>query len=160
MSWRTVRGSDIHDSLYRYILLIHILGATIWTGGHLVLALRILPAVLRARSASMLLDFEKRFEPLGMAALVTQVVTGMWLAPRLVPPSMWFDFDVAASRMLMLKFACLALTIAFALDARFRVLPKLRDENVHSMLPHITSVTILGVLFVFAGVGVRTGGWM
>lgn len=145
--------------MYRYILLIHILGASIWTGGHIILATRILPRVLRARSAAMLLDFEKRFEPIGMGALLTQVVTGLWLAPRLVPPSIWFDAGIPASRMLMLKFACLVLTIAFALDARFRVLPKLRDDNVQAMLPHIIAVTILGILFVVAGVGIRTGGW-
>jgi len=27
------------------------------------------------------------------------------------------------------------------------------------MVPHIVSVTTLGVLFVVAGVGFRTGGW-
>jgi len=145
--------------VYPYILLIHILGATIWTGGHILLALRILPRVLRERSSAMLLDFEKRYEPLGMSALVAQVITGLWLAPRLVPPSMWFNAGIPASRMLMLKFACLALTIAFALDARFRVLPRLRDDNVRTMVPHISAVTTLGVLFVAAGVGIRTGGW-
>ena len=145
--------------MYPYVLLIHILGATIWTGGHIILATRILPRVIRERSAGLLLDFEKRFEPIGMSALVTQVVTGLWLAPRLVPPSMWFNVDVPASRMLMLKFACLALTICFAIDARFRVLPRLRDENVKTMVPHICAVTTLGILFVVAGVGIRTGGW-
>lgn len=145
--------------MYPYILLLHVLGATIWTGGHIILAVRILPRVLREHSAAMLLDFEKRFEPIGMSALVTQVATGLWLAPRLVPPSMWLDANVPVSRMLMLKFACLALTIGFALDARFRVLPRLRDDNVRTMVPHIYAVTTLGVLFVVAGVGIRTGGW-
>ncbi len=37
--------------MYATILLLHILGATIWTGGHLVLAVTILPRVLRERSA-------------------------------------------------------------------------------------------------------------
>jgi putative copper export protein len=145
--------------MYPFILLIHIVSATIWTGGHIILALRILPRAVGQRSAAMLLDFEKRFEPLGMSALVTQVITGLWLAPRLIPPAMWFDAQVPASRMLMMKFICLALTIAFALDARLRVLPKLRDDNVYTMVPHVSAVTILGVLFVAAGIGIRTGGW-
>ena len=145
--------------MYRLILLLHILGATIWVGGHLVLALRILPSVLRARSAAMLLDFEKKYEPLGMTALATQIVTGLWLASQLVPTELWLSLGNPYSRMVVMKLACLALTAAFAIDARFRVLPRLRDENVHAMVPHISGVTMLGVLFVVAGVGFRTGGW-
>jgi putative copper export protein len=145
--------------MYKYILLIHILGATVWTGGHLVLALRILPGVLRTRSAAMLLDFERRYEALGMTALVLQVITGLWLAQRLVPVGMWLSLDNPFSRMVVMKLVCLLLTVAFAIDARFRVLPRLRDDNVQTMVPHISGVTTLGVLFVVAGVGFRTGGW-
>jgi putative copper export protein len=145
--------------MYRYVLLVHIVSATVWTGGHLVLALRILPDVLRRRSASALLDFERRYEPLGMSALVVQVISGAWLASRLVPFSLWLTLGNPTSRMVVMKLTCLALTIAFALDARFRVLPRLRDANVQTMVPHIIAVTVLGVLFVVAGVGFRTGGW-
>lgn len=146
-------------TVYRYVLLLHVLGATVWTGGHLVLATRILPVAVRRHSAATLLDFEKRYEALGMSALVLQVVTGLWLASHLVPPSMWISLGNPISRMLVLKFLCLAITVAFALDAQLRVLPRLRDENVTSMLPHVVSVTTLSVLFVVAGVGIRTGGW-
>ena len=145
--------------MYRYVLLLHIVAATVWTGGHLVLALRILPGVLSRRSASMLLDFERRYEPLGLSALVVQVISGAWLASRLVPFSLWLSLGNPTSRMVVMKLTCLAFTIAFALDARLRVLPRLRDDNVRTMVPHITAVTVLSVLFVVAGVGFRTGGW-
>lgn len=145
--------------MYRYVLLLHVLGATIWTGGHLFLALRILPRALRARSASMILDFEQRFEPLGLSALVLQVVTGLWLAQQLVPPRMWFVPTFPASQMITAKFVFLLMTMAMALYARFRVIPRLTDETVHSMAVPISVVTILAVLFAVAGVGVRTGGW-
>ena len=145
--------------MHRYVLLLHILAASVWVGGHLFLALRLLPEIVRTRSAALLLDFERRYEPLGMTALAVQVVSGLWLAARLVPPSMWLRTDIPASRMLMLKFGALALTILFALDARFRVLPKIDDQRVTSMVPHISAVTLLGIVFVVAGVGIRTGGW-
>ena len=145
--------------MYKYILLTHILAATVWTGGHLMLALRIIPAVLRTRSAAMLLDFERRYETIGLPALAVQIVTGPWLASRLVPINLWLSVANPYSRMVVLKLFCLALTAAFALDARFRVLPRIRDENVHTMLPHVIGVSILSVLFVVAGVGFRTGGW-
>ena len=145
--------------MYRYILLIHVLGATIWTGGHLFLALRILPKALRERSASMILDFERRFEPLGLSALVAQVLTGLWLAQQLVPPRMWFALNFPASQMIAAKFLFLLMTITLALYARFRVIRHLTDDTVRSMAVPISVVTLLAVLFAAAGVGIRTGGW-
>lgn len=41
--------------MYGMLLLLHILGATIWTGGHIVLALVVLPRALRERSPAVLL---------------------------------------------------------------------------------------------------------
>ena len=57
---------------YYIILSIHIIGATIWAGGHLVLALSILPDALKKKDASIILDYEKRFEKIGLAALKAQ----------------------------------------------------------------------------------------
>ena len=44
--------------MYGLLVLIHILAATIWTGGHIVLAVVVLPRVLRERSPEQLLSFE------------------------------------------------------------------------------------------------------
>lgn len=44
--------------MYGILLFLHILAATIWTGGHLVLATAVLPGVLRDRSPEALLRFE------------------------------------------------------------------------------------------------------
>ena len=43
--------------MYGWALLLHVLGATIWTGGHLILALTILPRVLREQDVAGLLKF-------------------------------------------------------------------------------------------------------
>jgi uncharacterized membrane protein len=40
-------------------LSLHILGATVWAGGHLVLAMTILPNALRQRRAAMVNEFEQ-----------------------------------------------------------------------------------------------------
>lgn len=80
--------------MYSYILLIHILAATIWTGGHLILSILILPKALRAKDPEILLEFENGFEKIGMPALFLQVATGLWLAYQLVPEiSRWFTFE-------------------------------------------------------------------
>lgn len=147
------------SSMYKYVLLLHVLGATIWTGGHLVLAVRILPRALRLRSAGILLDFEKQFEPIGMTALIVQVLTGLWLSSRLVPLRMWLVWNNHASQLISIKLGLLAMTIGLALIARFRVIPRLHDENVASMGWLISLVTLISVLLATAGVGIRTGGW-
>lgn len=124
-----------------------------------MLAVRILPRALRLRSAAVLLDFEKQFEPIGMTALMVQVITGLWLASHLVPLRMWLVWNNHASQLISIKLGLLAMTIGLALIARFRVIPRLHDENVASMAWLISLVTLISVLLATAGVGIRTGGW-
>jgi len=146
--------------MYGLLLLLHLLAATIWTGGHIVLSLAILPRALRERSAHQLLQFESAYEKIGMPALFVQIVTGLMLAHRMLPDfNQWLNFSNPLSRPLMLKFTLLALTAVIALHARFRVIPYLCDKNLTLMAWHIVPVTILSVLFVFAGVSFRTG-WL
>ena len=144
--------------MYGMLLLLHILGATVWTGGHLVLALTVLPRVLKQRSPSELLRFESAYERIGIPALLIQVATGVWLAYRIVPDvSQWLAFDNPVSRLVGAKLVLLALTMAFAADARFRIIPRLSEENLTSLAWHIIPVTVISVLFVIVGVSFRTG---
>jgi hypothetical protein len=50
---------------YAFVLTLHVLAATVWTGGHLVLALVLLPRVLRERAVKDLLRFESGYERSG-----------------------------------------------------------------------------------------------
>jgi putative copper export protein len=142
-----------------YILLLHILAATIWTGGHLVLAITILPRVLKEKSPADLLRFESGYEKVGVPALVIQVVTGLLLAHNLMPDIvMWFSFDNPLSRLILLKLGLLLATILFAIDARLRIIPNLTEENLLPLAYHIIPVTVISVLFVIVGVSFRTSG--
>ena len=146
--------------MYGLLLLLYLLGATIWTGGHIVLAVVVLPRALRERSPRVLLDFESAYEKIGMPALIIQILTGLMLAYHLVPDlALWFDFDNPVSRVIMAKLGLLALTSCFATHARFRVIPTLSEETLKLMAWHIVPVTILSILFVFVGVSFRTG-WL
>lgn len=136
----------------------HILAATIWTGGHLVLAIAILPRVLSERSPARLLEFESAYERVGIPALVVQVASGLWLAHRMVPElSRWLAFDDPVATLVGVKLLLLATTIAFALDARLRLIPRLSKQNLGALVWHIVPVTIVSVLFVVVGVSFRTG---
>ena len=147
--------------MYVYILVLHILAATIWTGGHLVLALGFLPRALKYRSAEIIRQFESRFEAIGIPALVVQAITGPYLAWRLVPSLHgWFDFaHNPLSHLIAAKLTLLVLTLALAINARLRVVPRLSDDNIGTLAVHIVLVTLFGVGFVVIGVMFRTGGF-
>ncbi|MEO8196740.1 MAG: CopD family protein [Thermoanaerobaculia bacterium] len=144
--------------MWGIVLFLHVLGATIWAGGHLVLAVTILPRVLRERSPARLLEFESSYERIGIPALVVQVVTGLWLAYRKVPDvGRWFTFGDPVASLVGIKLLLLAATIGFALDARLRILPNLSEQNLKALAWHIVPVTAISVLFVLVGVSFRTG---
>ncbi|MFM5819759.1 CopD family protein [Aeromonas sanarellii] len=139
-------------------LLLHILAATIWTGGHIVLSVVVLPRILRERSPARLLEFESVYEKIGMPALIIQVITGLYLAYRMLPDvSQWLDFSNPVAHPILLKLSLLALTLGFAMSARFRVIPHLSEKNLVTMAWHIIPVTIISILFVITGVSFRTG---
>lgn len=146
--------------MYKYLLLIHILAATVWTGGHLVLALAFLPRIVRERSVEGLLAFESAYEKWGMSALIIQVLSGLWLAYiRLPDMAAWFAADSFVARLILLKLALLGLTLAVAMDARLRIIPNLSAETLPAMALRVRLVTLLGVAFVIVGTSFRTGPW-
>lgn len=146
--------------MYNLLLLLHVLGATVWTGGHLVLALAVLPGVLKRRAPDELLRFESAFERIGIPALLIQVGSGIGLAHHAVPDvSLWFSFADPVSRLIGIKLTLLALTVVMALDARLRLIPRLSADNLKALAWHIIPVTVVSVLFVIVGVSFRTG-WL
>lgn len=145
--------------LYYILLSLHILGACVWTGGHLVLAVSILPRAWREKRAELIRAFEQPYERIGIPALIAQIVTGIWLAWHLLgSPSHWLA-DNPAAQAVRFKLTLLALTAGFALNARLRVIPNLRDDNIPVLGFHIISVTTFSVLFVLTGIALRFGGF-
>ena len=145
--------------LYKYVLMLHVLSATIWTGGHLVLAITILPNALREGSVDVIRKFEMGYEKIGIPALIIQVLSGFWLAHRLVPDvSQWVLCENVVTQLITIKLGLLVLTLGLALDARLRIIPNLHEGNLRSLAYHIIPVTIVSVLFVVIGVAFRTGG--
>jgi putative copper export protein len=142
------------------LIVLHVLGATVWTGGHLVLTLTVLPRALKQRDPKIIADFEHGFEKLGIPALVIQIVTGLWLAYiRLAPEGDWFAFDRFPNNHILIKLVLLGLTLALAVHARTRVLPGLDAQRLNALAWHIVPVTILAVLLAVFGAGIRMGGY-
>jgi putative copper export protein len=144
--------------MYGVLLLLHILAAMIWTGGHIVLSTVVLPRVLRERTPDQLLRFESGYEKIGIPALLIQVATGLALAGKMLGETgQWFDFENPVSRLVSIKLLLLALTAAFAVDARLRLIPRLSAENLVALAWHVIPVTVISILFVVVGVSFRAG---
>ncbi len=145
--------------LFKLLVVLHILGATVWTGGHLVLAVTVLPKALKNREPDSIANFEDNFEWFGLSALLLQVITGLWLTWIYFPgfQNFW-KFDSFLSVYIGIKLGLLLLTIALAVTARFFIVPKLNKDNLNSLAYHIVAVTFLAILFAIFGAGIRLGG--
>ena len=147
---------------HHLILILHLISATIWVGGHLVLAIGYLPKAFKRKDFSYIGNFEKTYEPIGMPSLAVLVITGILMAYDYnAGLSSWFSFATPIERVVSLKLICLLTSICFAISAQTRVLPKLRKGQLNKlseMAVHIICVTLIGVVMVILGSLVRIGG--
>lgn len=145
---------------FKGLIVLHTLGATVWTGGHLILAITVLPAALKARDPERIHQFESHFENFGLAALLLQIITGLWITWIYFPgfQSFW-AFDSYLSTYIALKLLLLVGTLALAIHARFFIIPQLSKETLTPLAYHIVAITMLAVLFVVLGAGIRLGGF-
>ncbi len=144
--------------MLNYILILHLLGATVWTGGHLILTLVVLPKALSSRNIDGLMQFEQLFERVGMPALVLQISTGLWMAYQLLPNiAAWFKLDNDFSILISLKLLLLLMTVLVALHARFYRIPRLSIHTLKGFSINIILVTLFSVAFVVVGTLFRTG---
>jgi len=144
--------------VFKLTLILHLLGASIWVGGHLVLSLAFLPRALRERRPDIVQGFESRYERIGIPALITQVVTGVALALHYEPDvSRWFSADNHITISLSAKLLLLATTLALAVHARLRLVPRLGPDTLRPLAFHIVAVTVLGVALLVIGAGIRLG---
>jgi putative copper export protein len=149
----------LRSAVYRLLVILHLLGATVWVGGHLVLSLVVLPRALRTRDASVVAEFESGYERIGLPALLLQVITGVWLALHWVPDiRTWLAPASLHGWLVLVKLSLLAATLALAAHARFRLVPTLDAGALSTLAFHIVGVTLLGVAMLITGVAIRTGG--
>ena len=146
-------------AIFPVLVIVHALAATVWTGGHLVLDLRVLPQALWEQSAQRIRDFEELFEPLGLTALAIQVVTGLWMGWTYLPGAQGlFQANNPIGILVGTKLVLLASTAALAIHARLRLIPQLNDSNLNGLAWHIRGITALAIAFVVVGALIRLGG--
>jgi putative copper export protein len=140
---------------YKYSILIHVLAACIWTGGHLVLALSVLPDVLKHNDVQGLMKFEGKFEKIGIPSLLLLVITGFYQALEQLPIGEWFNFSEHISKHISLKIIFLMCTFILAMHARLKLIPQIEKYGLRFLSLHIHLVTAISVLMIILGVSFR-----
>lgn len=142
---------------YQLILILHLVGASIWFGGHLYLLVRLMPNFIHHNNVAGFLKFEKSYEPLGMAALLVQLVTGLYMMNDIVPAHLWGEPMGFLTGLIHSKLTWLVLTLITALHARFRIVTKLQqgiytDSTLRVMGIHVALICLWGLALVVTGV--------
>ncbi len=141
----------------RHLLFLHLLGASVWVGGHLVLLFSVLPGALRRRDVQPVRQFEQLYERVGIPALLVQIVSGLWLASLWLPRGQWFDSSPMA-HLVHAKLVLLGFTALLGVHARLALIPKLDAQRLPQLGLHIVLITLTAVAFVWVGSGFRFGG--
>ena len=141
----------------RHLLFLHLLGASVWVGGHLVLLFSVLPGALRRHDVQPVRQFEQLYERVGIPALLVQIVSGLWLASLWLPLGQWLESSPTA-HLVQAKLALLGLTALLGVHARLALIPKLDAHRLPQLGLHIVLITLTAVAFVWVGSGFRFGG--
>lgn len=139
----------------KFLILFHLIGACVWVGGHLVLALSVLPKALKEGDPNVIRDFEEQLERMGIPALILQTLTGLWIAAIYVGVGNWFSFDNEMTARISVKLTLLIITILLAVHTRFFIIPKLSEENLSFLALHIIAITIVALALLFTGLKFR-----
>lgn len=139
----------------KYLIVLHVLGACVWVGGHLVLAISVLPKALKKKDPNIVRIFEEHYERVGIPALILQVITGLIITSIYFPISEWFSFSDRYHIQIGIKLILLSITFILAIHARIFIIPKLNSENLTSLAWHIVAITSVAVAMLFTGLNFR-----
>ena len=146
-------------TLHHILLIIHLIAATIWIGGHLTLSIVFLPVALRKKEPLIILNFEKKFESLGISSLIALIITGIWMAYDFgITYQSWFYFSGSLEKVVSIKLVLLMLTFVLALYTQIYVIPNLNKYNLNKIAFSIISVTVIGLNMLILGSTIRYGG--
>lgn len=110
--------------------IVHLLSATVWVGGTIVLVFVGVPAIRRLEGearATAMRALGKRWRPLGWSAMGIAILSGLWLTELhggFNSAALSTDFD----RTLILKSALVALLVVGALIHDYVLGPRLQRE--------------------------------
>jgi uncharacterized membrane protein len=108
------------------LVVLHVLGATVWVGGTVALTFIAVPAIRQLSGeprGTAMRTLGERWRPIGWGALVAMVVTGALLASDVLP-----DSDMAAKAVFGVKMALFAALVVLAYLHDFVLGPRVSRE--------------------------------
>lgn len=145
--------------MHHFLLILHLISATIWVGGHLLLCIRYLPKAMKQNDPEILKHFEQQYEMIGLPALAILVISGILMAYDYnTGITTWFHFTNAIERVISIKLSLLLITLGLAIHARLFIIPNLKPKLLNKMAWHIIAITATGIAMLVFGSFVRTGG--
>ena len=145
--------------LHQIYLIIHLLAATIWVGGHLLLLLRYVPKAIKSKSLEELSAFRKNFEPVGMPSLFILIITGILMAYDYnITFEKWFLFENSIEKIVNIKLILLFISLTLAFITIKFVLPSINKISPFILYFIIFLVTTIAVTMLVLGSLVRVGG--
>ena len=144
---------------HQIYLIIHLLAATIWVGGHLLLLLRYVPKAIKSKSLEELSAFRKNFEPVGMPSLFILIITGILMAYDYnITFEKWFLFENSIEKIVSIKLILLFISLTLAFITIKFVLPSINKISPFLLYFIIFLVTTIAVTMLILGSLVRIGG--
>ena len=144
---------------HQILLIVHLIAATIWVGGHLILAIGFLPKAIKNKDINEIKVFKDKFESVGMPALLILILTGILMSYDYnVTFSKWFSFSNGIESIVSIKIILVLITFCLAIFAQFYIFPKLTQKNFHRVTLLIIGITLIAVIMLVLGSLVRIGG--
>ena len=143
--------------MFKWLIILHVLGASIWIGGNLLLCLRYLPEALKKKDPEIIKAFEIKYELIGMPSLLVQVITGIWMAISVYHVNL-FGFLNLIETAVPVKVILLVVIVLLAVNVRVFIFPRVTPKNLWLLASHIIAVTIISILFLYFGISIRFAG--
>ena len=145
--------------LYKLLVILHLLGAAVLVGTNLVLMLSVIPKAKKAGDIGIIKGYLAGVGQMGVHALAVQLITGLWLAtPQFNGISAAFQMKEVFATHVVAKLVIAIVVTVLIVVMRRRIAPKLSLETLGSFTAMAATITVLGILLVALGVGLRTGG--
>lgn len=138
---------------------LHLVAASLWCGGALVLALTILPTLWRREGLTVLPAMLLTLDRINLAALAVLLASGYALAWHWLPDAAgWFQSDLRQADLIQMKWLLLVAAAALAGWARIYLLPVWTPARRLALTVYLLGNVAIGLAMVWLGTRFRYDG--